>query len=93
MSRSLHTSVFSVCLFFLFLPIALADSAKSLQIYVIDVEGGQSTLVVDPAKEVLLVDTGFPGFNGRDADRIVAAAQLAGDLTTTTLEQLAEGRL
>jgi competence protein ComEC len=78
MSRSLFTSICSVCVFCLFLPIALADSAKSLQIYFIDVEGGQSTLIVDPAKESLLVDTGWPGFDGRDADRIVAAAKDAG---------------
>lgn len=49
-----------------------------LRIYVIDVEGGQSTLFVTPAGESLLVDTGWPGSNGRDADRIVAAAKKAG---------------
>jgi competence protein ComEC len=78
MSRYLHVAVCSVFLFLLFLPIALADSAKTLQIYLIDVEGGQSTLVVDPAHESLLVDTGWAGFNGRDADRIAAAAKAAG---------------
>src|SRR5579864_7743419 len=55
-----------------------ADDAKSLKIYFIDVEGGQSTLVVDPAGEALLVDTGWAGFNGRDADRIQEAAKAAG---------------
>ena len=55
-----------------------ADDAKALKIYFIDVEGGQSTLVVDPAGESLLVDTGWAGFNGRDADRIEAAAKSAG---------------
>ena len=78
MPRSLYASVCTVCLFFLFLPIALADTAKGLQIYFIDVEGGQSTLIVDPANESLLVDTGWPGFNGRDADRIMASAKAAG---------------
>lgn len=53
-------------------------SSKSLRIYFIDVEGGQSTLFVTPAGQSLLVDTGWPGFNGRDADRIVAAAKDAG---------------
>jgi competence protein ComEC len=53
-------------------------SAKALQIYAIDVEGGQATLVVSPAGQSLLIDTGWPGFNGRDADRIVAAAHAAG---------------
>jgi beta-lactamase superfamily II metal-dependent hydrolase len=49
-----------------------------LKVYVIDVEGGQSTLFVTPEKHSLLIDTGWPGNNGRDADRIVAAAKLAG---------------
>lgn len=52
--------------------------AKSLQIYFVDVEGGQATLFVTSAGESLLVDTGWPEFQGRDADRIVAAAKLAG---------------
>jgi competence protein ComEC len=52
-------------------------AAKALQIYFVDVEGGQATLMVSPSGESLLVDTGWAGFNGRDADRIVAAAKLA----------------
>src|SRR5262249_15012524 len=55
-----------------------AKSAKSLDIYFIDVEGGQATLIVSPHGESLLVDTGYPGVNGRDADRIVAATKAAG---------------
>ena len=78
MSRSLYASLCSACLLFLFLPNALADSAKSLQIYFIDVEGGQATLIVNPSNESLLVDTGWAGFDGRDANRIVAAAKMAG---------------
>ena len=53
-------------------------SGKALRIYFIDVEGGQATLFVTPAGDSLLVDTGWPGFEGRDADRIVAAAKDAG---------------
>ncbi len=57
----------------------LAEAAKSsLDIYVIDVEGGQATLMVTPKKESLLVDAGWPGFNERDAGRIIAAARKAG---------------
>ena len=52
--------------------------AKGLDIYFIDVEGGQSTLIVTPAGESLLIDAGFEGFNQRDAKRIVAAAHAAG---------------
>lgn len=51
---------------------------KPLQIYFIDVEGGQATLVVSPTGQSLLIDTGWPGYEGRDADRIVAAAHQAG---------------
>jgi competence protein ComEC len=51
---------------------------KPLQIYSIDVEGGQSTLVVSPSGESLLIDTGWSDFNGRDADRIAAAGKAAG---------------
>jgi beta-lactamase superfamily II metal-dependent hydrolase len=42
------------------------------------VEGGQATLVVSPSGESMLVDAGWPGRNGRDADRIIAAAKKAG---------------
>jgi competence protein ComEC len=51
---------------------------KPLEIYFVDVEGGQATLFVTPAGQSLLFDTGWPGNAGRDADRIVAAAKKAG---------------
>jgi competence protein ComEC len=57
---------------------AATRAAKSLEIYFIDVEGGQSTLLVDPQGESLLIDTGWSDFNGRDADRIMNAAKAAG---------------
>jgi beta-lactamase superfamily II metal-dependent hydrolase len=57
---------------------AAAGAQAPLKIYFIDVEGGQSTLFVTPAGESLLVDTGWPGNDDRDADRIVAAAHQAG---------------
>ena len=44
----------------------------------VDVEGGEATLFVAPSGESMLVDTGWPGFEGRDADRIAAAAADAG---------------
>jgi beta-lactamase superfamily II metal-dependent hydrolase len=49
-----------------------------LQIYFIDVEGGQSTLFVTPDKHSLLIDTGWPGNSSRDASRIADAAKQAG---------------
>ncbi len=57
---------------------AAPDAAKPLRIVFVDVEGGQATLFVTPAGESLLIDTGWPGNNGRDADRIVAAARRTG---------------
>jgi competence protein ComEC len=65
--------------FLLFFTSCFAFAApKPLQIYVIDVEGGQSTLFVTPKGESLLIDTGWPGNAYRDADRIVAACKRAG---------------
>src|SRR5271155_797047 len=55
-----------------------APSGKPLRIYFVDVEGGQATLFVTPGGQSLLIDTGWPGFEGRDAERIVAAARLEG---------------
>src|SRR2546423_8743217 len=50
---------------------------KNFEIYWIDVEGGAATLVVSPAGESLLYDTGWE-VDGRDARRIAAAVQQAG---------------
>ncbi|MGH9616479.1 MAG: ComEC/Rec2 family competence protein [Acidobacteriaceae bacterium] len=52
--------------------------AKPLTVYFVDVEGGQSTLFVTPSHQSLLVDTGWPDNNGRDADRIMQVAKQAG---------------
>jgi competence protein ComEC len=50
---------------------------KTLDIYWTDVEGGAATLIVTPAGESILIDTGNPG--GRDSARIhQTAAQVAG---------------
>jgi competence protein ComEC len=54
------------------------SKAKHLLIYSIDVEGGQSTLIVGPQGDSLLVDTGWPDNNGRDAERIQSAMRDAG---------------
>jgi beta-lactamase superfamily II metal-dependent hydrolase len=55
-----------------------AFGAGTLDIHFIDVEGGQATLLVTPQGESVLTDAGWPGFDGRDADRIIAAAKRAG---------------
>jgi beta-lactamase superfamily II metal-dependent hydrolase len=52
--------------------------ANHLLIYAIDVEGGQATLIVSPSGASLLVDTGWPTPDDRDATRIQQAMQDAG---------------
>ena len=78
--RRISLAAFCLSVFSFVLPCsgAQAPAPKLLQIYFIDVEGGQSTLVVSPSGESLLIDTGWPGNDGRDADRIMTAAHQAG---------------
>jgi competence protein ComEC len=57
---------------------ALSQAARPLLIYAIDVEGGQSTLIVSPSGASMLVDTGWPTTDARDAKRIQAAMHDAG---------------
>ena len=59
-------------LLFAFVITAVARD-KTLDIYWIDSEGGGSTLIVTPAGESILVDTGNPG--GRDPQRIEKVAK------------------
>jgi beta-lactamase superfamily II metal-dependent hydrolase len=68
----------SLCTSVQLAPPAWAAPERSLEVYAIDVEGGQSTLIVSPSGESMLIDTGWPGFDGRDAARIGAAAKAAG---------------
>jgi competence protein ComEC len=74
--RHLLALIFPVA--FLGVLAAQGQSARTFDTYVIDVEGGEATLFVSPSGESLLVDTGWPGFDGRDADRILAVARGAG---------------
>jgi beta-lactamase superfamily II metal-dependent hydrolase len=58
---------------------AAQTRARNLQIYLVDVEGGNATLFVSPAGESVLIDTGNGGAAAaRDADRIMAAVKEAG---------------
>jgi competence protein ComEC len=68
---------------------AQTSVARTLDIYFIDVEGGQSTLLVTPAGQTLLVDAGFPSTGtfdsrpgdpatARDPQRILEVARAAG---------------
>jgi competence protein ComEC len=49
---------------------------KRLDVYWIDVEGGTAVLLVTPARESVLIDSGYPG--DRDADRVKKACDAAG---------------
>jgi competence protein ComEC len=53
-------------------------SQGKLRIFFIDVEGGQATLFVPDGGQTLLIDTGWPGHDSRDAKRIAAAVKMAG---------------
>jgi competence protein ComEC len=60
-------------------PPAAQTRSKTLDIYVVDVEGGNATLFVSPSGESLLMDTGNGGAAAtRDADRIMAAIKDSG---------------
>ena len=65
---------------FLIVPLCVvvlsAQSKTTLEIYLIDVEGGNATLFAAPSGESLLIDTGNPG--ARDTDRIMEVIQSAG---------------
>ena len=65
--------------------LAGAAGPKTLDIYFIDVEGGQSTLLVMPDGQSMLIDTGYPDNGGRDPDRIMAAV---GDARLSRLDYL-----
>src|SRR5438445_11705073 len=67
-----------IALFALALSTAIAGpSDNRLDLYWIDVEGGAATLLVTPAGETVLIDTGNPG--RRDPDRIVKTlSEIAG---------------
>jgi beta-lactamase superfamily II metal-dependent hydrolase len=59
---------------------ASAQTRTTLDIYVVDVEGGNATLLATPSGESLLIDTGNTGPQAsvRDASRIMEAAKDAG---------------
>ncbi len=64
----------------LFTPVlAFSQTPGTLDVYIIDVEGGNATLFVAPTGESLLMDTGNAGAAAvRDAGRIVDAVKAAG---------------
>ncbi|MFM7606774.1 MAG: ComEC/Rec2 family competence protein [Prosthecobacter sp.] len=69
-------SFFVVLFAFIF---ACSARGKTLEFYWIDSEGGGSTLIVTPAGESVLIDTGNPG--GRDPQRIQKVAKEVAGVT------------
>jgi len=75
----MRKTVLVVVLLLLGAAMAVAQSRKTLDIYVVDVEGGNAVLFVTPSGESMLVDSGNGGAAAvRDAERIVGAARDAG---------------
>ena len=60
------------------LPLHAGQKDGRLDVYWVDVEGGAATLIVTPAGESVLIDTGFPG--ERDPKRIFEVATKSAEL-------------
>ncbi|MBM3834536.1 MAG: MBL fold metallo-hydrolase [Verrucomicrobia bacterium] len=78
MIRPIRARSITTIALLLFTAVAQAAAAdKTLDVYWVDVEGGAGTLIVTPAGESILIDTGMPGV--RDPGRIhQAATKVAG---------------
>lgn len=74
----LHPATMTQTAFQATAPTAAAAPGATLDVYLVDVEGGQATLVVTPSRQSMLIDAGWPGLEGRDASRIEAAMKQAG---------------
>jgi beta-lactamase superfamily II metal-dependent hydrolase len=72
MKKILFLSVLTVLLSWV-----LPAASKTFDMYVIDTEGGKSLLLVSPSGESMLIDSGFPGSDDRDAKRIAEAVKAA----------------
>jgi beta-lactamase superfamily II metal-dependent hydrolase len=59
---------------FVLLMVSALSAAKTLDMYVIDVEGGKSLLLVSPSGQSMVIDAG----GGREANRIVEACKALG---------------
>jgi len=72
--------ILSLLLLVLSATVGVAQTGRmTLDIYVVDVEGGNAVLFVTPSGESVLIDSGNGGVAAvRDAERILAAAKDAG---------------
>jgi beta-lactamase superfamily II metal-dependent hydrolase len=65
--------------FTIFTSVAQGQARTTLDIYVVDVEGGNAVLFVPPSGQSVLIDSGNGGAGAvRDAERIMAAVNAAG---------------
>src|SRR5437879_838775 len=71
--------ILTIAVFAAIFSIAQTRTSRTLDIYVVDVEGGNATLFIPPSGESVLIDTGNGGAAApRDAGRIMAAMKDAG---------------
>lgn len=69
-----HCGTALSCVFLYFAlagPLCGGQADQRLDLYFIDVEGGAATLIVTPAGDSVLIDSGYPDNNGRDLNRIL----------------------
>jgi competence protein ComEC len=78
MNIRVYKFVFGMILILVLTTATSSQSSRGLAIFYTDVEGGAATLIVTPARESILIDAGWPGFDGRDAQRIVKTLSRAG---------------
>jgi competence protein ComEC len=61
-----------------FLLVSMVSAADTLDIYVLDVEGGKAVIIITPEAQTMLIDAGYPRQDDRDTNRIVEAAESLG---------------
>ena len=71
----MRTTLMAISALLLSAAAAYAQPRMTLDIYVVDVEGGNATLFVTPAGESVLIDTGNLNGAPRDAGRIMDAVR------------------
>jgi competence protein ComEC len=61
-----------------FLLVSVVSAADTLDIYVLDVEGGKAVILTTPENQTMLIDAGYPRRDNRDTNRIVETAESLG---------------
>ena len=55
--------------------VSIVSAADTLDIYVIDTEGGKAVILTTPEGQTMLIDAGYPRQDDRDTNRIVEVAE------------------